>query len=92
VQRSWDQLRDDVVLLLPQVEEQLQMTPEQRARIQKITRDSRETVQKVYRDAPDKSSPQVWQEIERVRKEAGEKALAQLTTQQQERLLALRTH
>jgi hypothetical protein len=90
VRQSWDQWQDEVVLLLPQVADELQLTSDQRTRIEAIVHDSRQTVQQVYRNAQDKSSPEVWREIERVRKEAGELALAQLTPQQQEQLAALR--
>ena len=93
VQATWNQLQDEVVLLLlPQVADKLQLTDDQRARIGTIVRDSRQSVQQVYRQADDKNSPEVWKKIELVRKEAGEQALAQLTSKQQEMLVAMRTH
>lgn len=93
VQKTWNQLQDEVVLLLlPQVADKLQLTDDQRARIEIILRDSRQSVQQVYRQAEDKSSPEVWKKIDLIRKEAGEQALAQLTSKQQEMLVAMRTH
>jgi hypothetical protein len=87
---STDELPDASLLLSPDVEKQLQITPEQRAEILSIVRASNEAAEAVYGNATDARSSLVRFQVAEVRKAASERAVAILSAWQKMQLKSLR--